>query len=102
MTKKQKQAATPKATMPKKAPPDALEPEVVAEEQESETVVVPAVTDNVGDISIEVNVEDLIARIEAESKGDAAPSGSARRKIEDILEEKRIAREIMDLDDLDI
>lgn len=77
------------------------EPEAEAEEQESETVTVPVATDNVGDISVEVNVEDLIAQIEAESKG-SAPSGSARRKIEDILEEKRIAREIMDLDDFDI
>ena len=59
-------------------------------------------TDNVGDISVEVNVEDLIAQIESESKGGPAPDGSARRKIEDILEEKRIAKEIMDLEDFDI
>jgi hypothetical protein len=88
--------------------PPATEPEPEAEEQEPEaeadTEVAPAAssTDNVGDISVEVNVEDLIAQIEAESKGAAAPSGSARRKIEDILEEKRIAKEIMDLDDFDI
>lgn len=97
MNRKQK----PKAT-PRKAAPDAQEPEAEAEDQESETAAVPAVGDNVGDLSIEVNVEDLIARLEAESKSGAAPSGSARRKIEDILEEKRIAREIMDIEDLDI
>lgn len=78
------------------------EPVAEAEEQEGETAAVPAATDNVGDISVEVNVEDLIAQIEAESRTGAMPSGSARRKIEDILEEKRIAREIMDLDDFDI
>ncbi|WKZ11097.1 MAG: hypothetical protein QY320_08160 [Gammaproteobacteria bacterium] len=81
------------------------EPDTEAEEQEAETpaaAATPSTTDNVGDISVEVNVEDLIAQIEAESKGGAVPSGSARRKIEDILEEKRIAREIMDLDDFDI
>lgn len=61
-----------------------------------------ASTDNVGDISVEVNVEDLIAQIETESKGGLAPDGSARRKIEDILEEKRVAKEIMDLEDFDI
>ncbi|MCC7488122.1 MAG: hypothetical protein IT485_00605 [Gammaproteobacteria bacterium] len=59
-------------------------------------------TDNVGDISVEVNVEDLIAQIETENKGGLAPDGSARRKIEDILEEKRVAKEIMDLEDFDI
>ncbi|MCK6370139.1 MAG: hypothetical protein L6Q83_02235 [Gammaproteobacteria bacterium] len=77
------------------------EPEPEAEEQDAEVPAGASPTDNVGDISVEVNVEDLIAQIEAESK-DAAPSGSARRRIEDILEEKRIAREIMDLDDFDI
>lgn len=59
-------------------------------------------SDNIGDMSIEVNVEDLIAQIESESKSGAAPDGSARRKIEDILESKRMAREIMDLEDFDI
>jgi hypothetical protein len=81
--------------------PSADEPEAEADEQE-ETAPPGATTDNVGDISVEVNVEDLIAQIEAESKGGAAPSGSARRKIEDILEEKRIQKEIMDLDDFEI
>jgi hypothetical protein len=76
------------------------EQEVVETEQEGDPPA-PASTDNVGDISVEVNVEDLIAQIESESKS-GAPDGSARRKIEDILEEKRIAREIMDLDDFDI
>jgi hypothetical protein len=70
-------------------------------EPEAEAAPAAATTDNVGDISVEVNVEDLIAQIESESKG-AAPDGSARRKIEDILEEKRVAKEIMDLEDFDI
>jgi hypothetical protein len=73
----------------------------VGEEQDAEPSAAAAPTDNVGDISVEVNVEDLIAQIESESKA-AAPDGSARRKIEDILEEKRVAREIMDLEDFDI
>ena len=80
----------------------AREPEPEAEEPEAEAAPAAATTDNVGDISVEVNVEDLIAQIEAESRDGAPPSGSARRKIEDILEEKRIAKEIMDLEDFDI
>jgi hypothetical protein len=73
------------------------------EEQESTTVERVVPTDNVGDISVEVNVEDLLAQLEAESKGgDTALGNSARRRIEDILDEKRVAREIQDLDDFDI
>jgi hypothetical protein len=89
-----------KTAAAEKAPP-ATEPEAEVEGEEGEAPA-PAGTDNVGDISVEVNVEDLIAQIESESKGGPAPDGLARRKIEDILEEKRVAREIMDLDDFDI
>jgi hypothetical protein len=81
--------------------PSTNEPEAESEEQE-EAAPSAATTDNVGDISVEVNVEDLIAQIESESKGDPAQSGSARRKIEDILEEKRVQKETMDLDDFEI
>ena len=97
-----------KASVSRKPPASALEPEVQAqaeteaEEPDSEAAPAAVTTDNVGDISVEVNVEDLIAQIESESKGGPAPDGSARRKIEDILEEKRVAKEIMDLDDFDI
>jgi hypothetical protein len=70
----------------------------VEEETEGEA---EAPTDNVGDISVEVNVEDLIAEIESEGK-DGASCANARRRIEDILEEKRIARDIMDIEDYDI
>jgi hypothetical protein len=79
------------------------EPKPEVEEQETMEVERPAPTDNVGDISVEVNVEDLIAELEAEGKGSAGPPGSsARRRIEDILDEKRVAREIQDLEDFDI
>ncbi len=88
-----------KSPAPEKPP--AAEPEPEVEDQEAEAAAPVAATDNVGDISVEVNVEDLIAQIESESKG-AAPDGFARRKIEDILEEKRVAKEIMDLEDFDI
>jgi hypothetical protein len=80
------------------------ETETAADGEEAETAVNPAAapTDNVGDISVEVNVEDLIAEIESESTGGPGVDGSARRKIEDILEEKRVAKEIMDLEDFDV
>lgn len=95
-----RKASSTKAPPPPPPPPSA-DPEGDTEEQDGEATAPGATTDNVGDISVEVNVEDLIAQIESESKA-AAPDGSARRKIEDILEEKRVAKEIMDLDDFDI
>ncbi len=60
-------------------------------------------TDNVGEVSVEINVEDLIK--ELEGGGRASPSGdmnSARRKLEDYLEERRIARDVMDFEDYDL
>ena len=97
-----------KSSVSRKPPASEPEPEVVAEaeaeadEPEAEAAPAATPTDNVGDISVEVNVEDLIAQIESESKDGCAPDGSARRKIEDMIEEKRIAKEIMDLQDFDI
>lgn len=59
-----------------------------------------AVTDNVGEQSIEINVESLIAELEAESQHGKAPDVQcARRKLEDYLERKRIARELEDFED---
>jgi hypothetical protein len=90
-----------KTATQEKTPPSAQAETEVVEGEDGEAAP-PSATDNVGDISVEVNVEDLIAQIESESKGGPVPDGLARRKIEDIIEEKRVAREIMDLDDFDI
>jgi len=60
-------------------------------------------TDNVGEVSVEINVEDLIKEIEG--SGRANPAGdmnSARRKLEDYLEERRIARDVLDFEDYDL
>lgn len=54
---------------------------------------------NVGDASVELNVEELIAEIEAES-GLTAPQGkSARKRLEALLEERRAARELDEWDE---
>jgi len=75
---------------------DAPEPEAqdaAGETLEAEVVV----TDNVGEQSIEINVESLIAELEAESQHGKAPEMQcARRKLEDFLERKRIAQELED------
>lgn len=101
-------------TRGRKAQKPAPEPELDVDEFDEELEDVDAeggadtdddddeASDNVGDISVEVNVEELIAQIESESRNGAGSDGSARRRIEDILESKRIARELMDLEDLDL
>lgn len=48
--------------------------------------------DNVGDISVEINVEELVARIE---NGDATAHKKAiRRRLEELEEQRREAREL--------
>ena len=60
-------------------------------------------SDNVGEQSIEINVENLIAELEAESQRGKTPDvRCARRKLEDYLERKRIAQEIEDFEDFKV
>ena len=63
---------------------------VVDDEEAVETVVLsePQITDNVGDVSVEINVEELIADIESEKDEDAARKKEVRRRLEDMAEEK--------------
>jgi hypothetical protein len=60
------------------------------EEEAIETVVLPDtdVTDNVGDVSVEINVEELIAEVEAEHDDDAARKHAVRKRLEEIAEEQ--------------
>lgn len=63
---------------------------VVDDEESVETVVLsePQITDNVGDVSVEINVEELIADIESEKDEDATRKKEIRRRLEDMAEEK--------------
>ena len=47
-------------------------------------------TDNVGDVSVEINVEELIADIEEENDEDAAKKKEIRRRVEELAEEKSL------------
>lgn len=55
-----------------------------------ETVVLPeaTITDNVGDVSVEINVEELVAKVEAEHDDDAARKKAIRQRLEEIAEEQ--------------
>ena len=57
-------------------------------------------TSNVGDPSVELNVEEIVAELEADM--GKPPSGNhqnARKRLEDLLEERRAAREQYDFDE---
>jgi hypothetical protein len=58
-------------------------------------------TDNVGEVSVEINVEELIAEIEGDQSIDL-DDRSARKRLEDMLEEKRIWNDVMDMEDYDL
>ena len=83
------------------------EAEEAEESEESEadgeeTAAAPE-TDNVGDPSVEINVEELIHEIEAE--GDPSRPGgelAAKRRLEDLMEKKRAKRELEDFEDYDV
>jgi hypothetical protein len=49
---------------------------------------IAADTDNVGDVLVEINVEELIADIEAHDDKDAARKREIRRRLEDAVEDQ--------------
>ena len=62
--------------------------EEFGDEDMIETVVLPETeaTDNVGDASVEINVEELIADIEGGGDKASARKAEVRRKLEEIAE----------------
>lgn len=50
--------------------------------------------DNVGDISVEINVEELVARLEGSQSNEAQRKKEIRRRLEEIEEQRREAREL--------
>jgi len=70
---------------------DDNEIEAEAEGSENTTVALNEtgiLTDNVGDVSVEINVEELIADIEATDDKDAARKKEIRRRLEEVVEEQ--------------
>lgn len=59
-------------------------------------------TDNVGEASVEIDVESLVAEFEAEAGGGVDKSGRVRRRLEAILERKRRHEALMDFEDYDL
>lgn len=71
----------------------AVDADVIDEEEAIETVETvvlteTAITDNVGDVSVEINVEELVAKVEAEHDDDAARKKAIRQRLEEIAEDQ--------------
>ena len=111
MGRKSAVLATVERTQPLEPPLEPLEAhseldsaESLAEDAADDGLAMEAaVTDNVGEQSIEINVENLIAELEADSQhGKPLEVHCARHKLEDYLERKRIARELEDFEDFKV
>ncbi|MCZ6810020.1 MAG: hypothetical protein O7D92_09705 [Proteobacteria bacterium] len=76
----------------------------IDEEVTEETVVLTetGVTDNVGDVSVEINVEELVAEIEASQGDDARMKHEIRKRLDEIQEEKAAAKELDNTFDIDL
>ena len=58
-------------------------------------------TSNVGDPSVELNVDEIVAELEADmGKAPSDNHQNARKRLEELLEERRAARELEDIDEL--
>jgi hypothetical protein len=53
-------------------------------------------TDNIGDVSVEINVESLIAEIEEAHDSDAARKREVHRRLEEIREQREVSKEMED------
>ena len=78
----------------------------IAEEDDPEdeigTIEAPS-TDNVGEPSVEINVEKLISELQAEGLSEVPDCGlAAKRRIEELMDRKRAQQEVEDFDDYDI
>jgi len=64
--------------------------EVSVEEDPGETAVLSEgeFTDNVGDVSVEINIEELVAKVEAEQDKDVGAKKAIRQRLEEIEEDK--------------
>jgi hypothetical protein len=82
--------------------------EEIEEEEEEETeeeaaVAEPAAeTDNVGDPSVEINVEALIQELEVDGVTRPGREQAAKRRLEELMEQKRAKRDLEDFDDYDV
>jgi hypothetical protein len=81
-----------------------LEEEADEEEEEAAEEAEPVVaeTDNVGDPSVEINVEELIHSLEVEGIATPGKEQAAKRRLEELMEKKRAKRDLEDFEDYEL
>jgi hypothetical protein len=63
----------------------------------------PESSDNVGDPSVEINIETLIIELEADGITKSLHCGQdAKKRLEELMESKRAMRDLEDFDDYNI
>jgi hypothetical protein len=81
-------------------PEEDLQEEETTEAEDDE---VEEGTDNVGDPSVEINVEALIHELEIQGiANDLNREAAARRRLEELMEQRRARRELEDFEDYEI
>ncbi|HEU4620062.1 MAG TPA: hypothetical protein VFV10_18645 [Gammaproteobacteria bacterium] len=84
-------------------PDEELTEDESSEADDEEEDVVEVGTDNVGDPSVEINVEELIHELEVQGLTNQIGRESAtRRRLEELMEKRRAKRELEDFEDYDI
>jgi hypothetical protein len=73
-----------------------------SEEEDSSGEAAAPETDNVGDASVEINVEELINELEDDGVVRPGREQAAKRRLEELMEKKRSKRELEDFDDYDV
>ena len=86
----------------KKKEEDDVEDEDEEEGEEEASSEPTAETDNVGDPSVEINVEELIHELEVDGVTRPNREQAAKRRLEELIEKKRAQRELEDFDDYDV
>lgn len=78
--------------------------ELEDDSSEEDTVVFSAQkdSDNIGDVSVEINVEELIAEFESLQSSDAARKKEIRRRLEEIREQREAMKELEDTFSFDL
>ena len=71
-------------------------------EEEDGGTEAAAETDNVGDASVEINVEELIHELEVDNGSRPGREQAAKRRLEELMEKKRSKRELEDFDDYEV
>jgi len=75
--------------------PDEIDDDIEDDEDDSYVADDEDDTDNIGDISVEINVDELVAKLEATNSDDIARKREIRRRLEE-LEEKRRSNDDLD------